>query len=472
MAASLVFLLAGLQGLTPETYWWHVAVGEFTAHWQAIPDEQLFNMTVDSDRLWVHTSWLGAVILAILHEIAGAELNLLVRNLAIAFTTGIVLYAIARRCASLQAVALSSGIVATVFVFFAGVEPHTLTMPAVAFAVVGAFVLFDHPDRFWWALPLPLTALVVINLDYATAVSLVGFGLVVGLEMMRRSTDARNRTRIYISAAIAASTLVGLAGFAYGPGYWATAFSDAFGSPFSTSSLPVALLLAAAMPCLVRHPHRFASTAALSITAAVAVAAPSTVALFAIVVCLVVAPVWDKLHADRQPYRLSKPHLAAGLIVAVVAIALQPGTASRTPVLTTLDSDLRTSPPLAGIIDTDRPVRCAEQLRTTGRPVRVFHRPDDAGFLLYHLLDREHPHALLFDDPRRLTSEEYHRAADRLRDDPGDLDLLDGLHIDAVVVPHRKYPELVDRLQDDPHWYDLRPQDDGPYTCYLDISPP
>ena len=46
IAAGCALFLAGLQGLRPEDYWWHVATGEFAALWGAVPDEQIFKNMV------------------------------------------------------------------------------------------------------------------------------------------------------------------------------------------------------------------------------------------------------------------------------------------------------------------------------------------------------------------------------------------------------------------------------------------
>ncbi len=470
IAAAGALLLAGLQGLRPEAYWWHVAVGKFTAHWSAVPDEQIFNYTVAPEQLWVHTEWLGTLILARLHELAGAELSLLVRNALLASTVAIVTWAVSRRHESLPAIAVPGAIATGLFVFFAGVEPAVLALPLAAFAVVCSFRLLDNPHQFWWALPLPLVILAVINLHFPTAIALIAVGLVICAEMVRRRRNSDHKSRTTAAAVIAASSLVCIFGFAYGPSYWSTAFYFAFHSPISPTSLVVLAIAAVATGCLPRHPNRTAVATILAATAIPALFAPTTIPLFGVAAALAIAPFFDAVDEDTSPFRPRKRHLAIAVVLLAAGVALQPGTITRAPVTTALNSELRIDPPLAGVMSADRPLRCAEELRRTGRFPRVFHEGADAGFLLYHLLDPETPHIPLFDDPRSLTTAEDLQRARNLLVYADDLTLLEDHSVDAVVIPREKYPALVEALKLHPDWYDLRPHDNGPYTCYLNTT--
>ncbi len=419
VAAAITMAVLGLQALGSPLYWWHVAVGEMIATWQRIPDQQLFLYTVPYDEPAVHTSWLGSVILANLHDLAGPELNLLLRNVLCALSVALVTFFVARRTDRLLPTVAPLIIFGGACFFFAHTGPAVLALPLATIALIAVFALLERPQRVWLAAVAPLMALLIINVDMSTALVVIVASLAASFHLTRLAISDDDGRRLFVAAGLSAAALPALFGFAYGPTFWGLAISSIELTALAPPSAALIALIAASL--LTQKGRKIPGTAILVLTL---------------------------------------------LATSIAAILVQPGVPTRTPIVTSLHSDLRTQAPLAGVMSADLPLRCAEHLRRTGREVRLFHDPEHAGFLLYHLVDPSRPHAPLFDDHRGLVDEDTLEMAELIRTEPVARGFFTQFDVNAAVFDRHAYPTLTEELTTAPEWHDLAEGIDH-FACFV-----
>ncbi len=479
LMAATALLIAGLQPLRSDLYWWHTAVGEFISTWQAIPDQQLFLFTVDPEAPWVYGSWLGAVALSVFDEFGGAELSLLVRNLAVAFCVAAITYSLARRTGKLAPTLIAAALATTGFVWFLPTEPQALAAPVAVIAVLAAWRLIRQADRLWIALVLPLGVLAVVNLDVSVAIGLTAVGIVTAAELIRVSRGNDEGGKLIAAAfACAAAVPATIFGFAYALAYWPQTLQSLFSPPaLAVDSALVAIITAALVGWLWRaglrqdQPPRLITTILLAVTAAMALFAPTTTAVFLTVATLLFADLLTNRLSNARGFPSGWRLLAALIVVTAAAVVVQPGVDTRAPILNTIHSDLRDTPPHTGTISEALPLRCAEELRAARGEPRVFHHPDHAGFLLAQLLDAEQPRAMLFDDHRHLVDQDLRQRAELVRSDAVARGIFQSEGIDAAVLDRQLYPEAVQELDDAPEWHDLREERNERFGCFVLVDP-
>lgn len=479
VAAGITLLLFGLQPPGSPRYWWYAAVGEFISTWQAIPDEQLFLHLVDHDTPWIYRSWLGAVTFGVFDQVGGIGLAMLVRNLAAALAVGLFGWVLARGFDEMVSVGVSSVVLAVALAATVPVEPWSLTVPLTVLATLAAYATCERPERWWRAAALPLVVLAIVNVDAAAALAVALLGAAVAAVLVTRLRADDTRPTSIAAAVVAAAALPALLGFAYGPGHWADAPAALFDLPdrlWSARLLVPTLGAAIALGALTRLGDRVVvmsrtAVAALVVaTAALAVVSPPALPIFATVATLVVAATLDETaDGPATPSGWVLAAILAGVVA--LGVVLQPGVDTRTPIVDAIYDDVRTDPPHPGLMAERTPLRCAEELRDARGDLRLFHHPDDAGLLLYHLLDTELPRAMLFDDHRNLLDDQIRQHAAIIADDGGARGRFNQHDINAAILDRDDYTEAVDELQEAPGWYDLRPGDDQPYGCFIDVEP-
>jgi len=67
--------------LPPYDYWWHLRVGEAIVTGQGIPTTNQYSWTVASNQPFYYAAWLSEVLLYLLHQAGGLELNIFLRTL-------------------------------------------------------------------------------------------------------------------------------------------------------------------------------------------------------------------------------------------------------------------------------------------------------------------------------------------------------------------------------------------------------
>lgn len=483
-AAAAALIAAGLRPLLEDTYWWHVAVGEFITTWQRIPEQQLFLFTVE-EIPWVYDSWLGSVVLSELHRMGGAGLSMLATNLSVAVGVGIAVFSVARHTTR-RASLITAAVVAALLGAFVATEPYALAVPLAAAAVAAVFTVWRRPDAWWAAAVIPLSVLVAINIDFATALAIAYVGLIACVEIGFRTSQSERRMPVVVTAALSAAGIPALFGFAYGPTHWPVALDAMFSGVVAPVPLAVAVFAAALVAAVAvarADENRLCATQATLLavvisTAVLVLVAPSTLGVFAVAAALAIAAGFDAMtrqgdSADGEPVPAQLHRWRAVLALVVLtglAVLLQPGVATRAPLMNAIYDDVRTTAPLAGSMPDDLPLRCAEELHQSGRLVRLFHDPDHAGFLLYHLLDPERPHVFLFDDHRDLVDDQTAMRAEVLQSEPAARGLFVDFGINAAVIDRNEYAEVADELDEAPDWYDLRENRDEQFGCFVTVA--
>ncbi len=417
---ALALALSAFRGLRRDTYWFDVTVGDVIRAYEAIPAEQLFLFRLPADFPVVYPDWLSAVLFSHLHHLGGAGLSLWIVNLSLALAFALVsLPALRRGHSLLQTIALALT-AAGAAAWLTDVQATALLALPAALLLLALHRLIDHPHRWWLALAAPLSVAALVNLDADLALLLTLISLA--------ACASQGATKAWISALILASAPLGLLAFAYGPSALPQAWS---GPAITTATL---LVFALALPLIL--PRLLERRIAPPMT---------TVPWFG----------W----------------LAILVLLGVLAALVQPGTDTRHHIVPHVVDDLRYEPPLKSLASPELPFRCAEELRRTGRTLRIYHRPDHAGFLLYHTFRTHRPQAPLIDDHRRLQPEDIDPFHDLLVDQAGGRGLFAAQDINAALLDPRLHGPLIDELDDAPDWYDLRPQDDDGLRCFIAVDP-
>ena len=415
-----ILVALGLQPLTWPRYWWHITIGAFISTWETIPDGQLFLFSLPTESPWIYPTWAGDLLLSLAHSLAGADFSLLLRNL-IAFGSALLfLFPLVRRGTPAPLLALIAALLTIGLFLFLPLEPLFLTLPFLALITLSLRSLLLRPSAFWLALPLPIAIALVANLHLGAALLLSLSSWILLLSLFR-GPEAPWSTLFLLAIAP-----LGLFSFVYGPAALPAAALDAlreFRLWAIFALFPAALLLEKllASPPSLHPPERF-------------------------------------------PLFLFLPAL---LVLGAIAIVVQPGIPLRQNIMHQLYSDLRQTPPLAGSLPTEIPLRCAEELRRTGRTLRLYTDPVYSSFLLHHLYDPRQIEPLLFHDHRPLLPADRRDLPELLKTEPIARGIFAAERINAVVVPRQHYPALIDDLRLDRRWTDLNEHLDTPYTCFL-----
>ncbi len=418
--AAIALFVTGFRGLRRDTYWFDVTLGDVIRAYQAIPAEQLFQFRIPADTPVVYADWLSTVLFSHLHQWGGAGLSMLAVNLSIALAIALLCLPALRRGHAFIHLALLATATAIAAVALTDLQSLSLLALPLALVLLLLHHLHHHPHRWWLALLLPLAIAGLVNLDAHLALILTLICLI--------ACGSQGATRAFKTALICGFTPLGLLAFAYGP----MALFDAW----SLAALIAPLVLSLTFVAILIIPHL--------------------------------------LERRLQPsHSTARWFVWLPILIALTTLAalVQPGTDTRPMVVPHVVDDLRTQPPLEGLASPDLPFRCAEDLRGTGRTLRIYHRPDHAGLLLYHIFRPHRPQAPLIDDHRSLQPDEAREFHELLVDQHGGRGLFAAHDINAALLDPHLHGPLIDELEDAPDWYDLRPQDEG-LRCFIAIDPP
>lgn len=414
--ASFALFFRSFALLEPLSYWWHLAVGDVIHTWQRIPDKQLFLFTVDAEQPWFYTSWFGEFLLALLHGIGGGGLVLLVHNLVVALSLSIIAYALARQVASLTAIFFAGLVSALALSVYIGVAPWSFAMPFMALATVCSIAILRRPRAFL-ALLLPLITALLTNLDLTSAVLIALLAISISIALFQKKRP--------LPASILLTSPLALLTFAYGP---AALFSALAHLELAPATAPVIFFLT-----------------------------------FILANRLETLPQFSQIKIPAGLFT------TATILVLIGGIALQPGVPTRDPILTKLRPDARQRPPLQAVMRQELPLRCAEALRDSGKELRLFAEQKYAGFLLFHIQDPAKPAPLLFEDHRRLLSEQQVELRSLIATEPIARGVFQQEGINAAVVSADTYPALVTDLNQAHNWQDLQEDPDTKIRCFLKI---
>jgi hypothetical protein len=176
----VILSIAFLLPVEPNDYWWYVRIGQDTLQAGAIPSVDTLSYTQFGQPVIYH-SWLSAVLFAIINNLGGISLTVLVRGLALALGYGIIHAAARQAGAGIKSSVLISFVAVLATSNNWSVRPQMLTYALFAAAV---FILLRwtrrERTRLVWL--LPLISLVWVNLhgSFVMLFLLTGTTLVFG----------------------------------------------------------------------------------------------------------------------------------------------------------------------------------------------------------------------------------------------------------------------------------------------------
>lgn len=176
----VILSIAFLLPVEPNDYWWYVRIGQDTLQTGAIPTVDTLSYTQSGQPVIYH-SWLSAVLFAIIHNLGGISLTVLVRGLAIALGY-VTIHAAARQAgAGIKTSSLISLLAVLATSNNWSVRPQMFTYALFA-AVVFILLEWTRSQRTRLVWLLPLISLVWVNLhgSFVMLFLLGGSALVFG----------------------------------------------------------------------------------------------------------------------------------------------------------------------------------------------------------------------------------------------------------------------------------------------------
>jgi len=188
IALLLIALRPLIVTISPEDFWWHMAMGRYIVQTGQVPVVDIFSFTQAGKPYFVQ-NWLAEAALFAQHQLGGIELILLVQALVITFTYGLLLWLAIRRSGQirLSVALLMLGVVPAVFDNWM-VRPQSYVLPIfAAFLLILTNYRLGHGPRCrpcLWLLP-PLMVLWV-NMHGSFVLGLVLIALTFIGECIRR----------------------------------------------------------------------------------------------------------------------------------------------------------------------------------------------------------------------------------------------------------------------------------------------
>jgi hypothetical protein len=332
--STAVGLLMSSFPLRSDTYWWDVALGHLLARFHAIPIHDPFSYVSSAHEVFVQP-WIGLYWLFSLHEMTGLAGTLLLRNLAVVVSFGVLAlisyYRNGRNAVASMTFCTLLGLVVSIGVAQLGVM--VFTWPLVAGCLALGFAIRAGRLPPWTALAFAALAAFWVNLAPRFVVAaLIPATFAVVL-----------RRNVKVAAWFAASALLAV---------------------LATFAHPAGLEVWRHMP---------------------------TVGINDVGLVLLAAATLDLRElpfvASRQPVAAS-PWRVGALVLALttLTVALQPWSSWHGRALATLRGEtVRTEPPFTGWMASDVPVEAVEVLRSWGSQPRVFVSYEHAGYVAFEL---------------------------------------------------------------------------------------
>lgn len=417
LLSTIPVIILALQPLRWPEYWWHLQIGEFIATWRRIPDGQLFLFTLPVEETFHYSSWLGDLLLFYSHYYGGAEFSLLLRNLA-------------------------AGLAVFVFSFPAlrwGTRPGALFLVA-----------------------LVLTPLLALLVPLTGAIFAIPLLAIVGVLLGRLSGLQGEKKKVWVLGLLTVVTLAGLVQVHFTMALFAILVATGVGI---WRKCPPLLLSPLMVLTLIYGPSALFSTFSDGFSAGAVIIG---LGLPLVGLGLLYLPAWSYRPVGFKSKRTLLVTLGIlGLLG--IAIPLQPGVPTRGAVMKTLHDDLRPLPPMEATLPAGMPLGCVEELRRTGRSLRVYTDEPHHSFVLFHLYNPEGLAPLLFHDHRHLLPAHLEALPELLKTEPIARGIFAAQKVNAVIVSRQTHPALVADLDVDPAWVDLDEHLARPHTCYLHV---
>ncbi len=472
MPLFVVAIRTLLQPVSPEDYWWSLAMGELIVQgdW---PDRAAFLYTMPADTPFYSQAWLSQWSMATLAGVSHLANYLTHLALLLGTWTLLVLAALRRGAAPLVV-----GIGAALAHYMAAggltVRTQMFAYPIFAGFVVLLLEQTNEPKTWRWVAMFALAVLWAnVHGTFVMAPLLVGAaGAGVAIERWRRGENQQT-TLVWGAAlvAMAVATCVSPGGFdnlAYLSGYFEATKGAAFVSEwqppplFAPQGLVFWVALAATLAWLFRHRDlRWAELGIFALMTVITVGSVRAILWWGIVWVLLFAPAVSRTFADRltrdEPSTMTGA-LNAALLGAMVAatIAALPGM----PLFDRVDTRpmwgearLNTDDPELRIFSARNPVPLVRDLLDDD-PGPIFHHQHLAGLIEWELLRRHRPDELprlVFIDQRlELFSVddwlEYYRVS---KADEGWRDILDRYDVDTLILHPDEQRPLIEALRHD-----------------------
>ncbi|MFW5967865.1 MAG: hypothetical protein ACOCV2_10120, partial [Persicimonas sp.] len=389
-----------------------------------------FLYTIDADAPSFIQPWLGQWWTYELHEIGSVAGPLVARNVIVGLVVVGLTIAAARRARSLRR-GVVVGLAAFVIMLPAvDAGPQMFAWPLfAALLAIGDRVRRGESSR-WWLVAFPVVAAFWANLApgfLLVALLCAVFAALSGVAQVRGSRDTGIANLAAWIGALVASLVAPLLN---------PRGAELYGHVIERiSTIEVALLYGA----LGMDPMGLLVWAGIALPF---VAAP-----------LLARSVEDESTAPTASvYRLVGYALLLLLFIAG-AWLVQPGTVIHRGVTASFDAlDVRTEPPLAGMVPADTPVAQAESLRQYKSGLRVFHDHRYAGFLLYNA-SRTEPRQMVFVDHRpELPPEDVWELYKAVNETSAWRGVFEQYDVEAAVLHRGHQRRLIGRMKDFDEW--------------------
>jgi len=181
--AGFLFYVS-LVPLPPNDFWWHLRIGEYIAHNQAVPTTNLFAWTIPADQPFFYAAWLGELLMYTAYQVGGVNLLTFIRTLLAGITFWIAGAEARRRSGSWRIAALALALAALMSLTVPLVRTQMWAwLPFVLFsALLARFTSGQLSPR--WLLILPPLMAFWVNVHGSFILGLVLIGAYFAGEML------------------------------------------------------------------------------------------------------------------------------------------------------------------------------------------------------------------------------------------------------------------------------------------------
>ncbi len=173
--AGFLFYVS-LVPLPPNDFWWHLRVGEYIAHNQAVPTTNLYAWTIPADQPFFYAAWLGELLMYAAYQVGGVNLLTFIRTLLAGITFWAVGAEAQRRSGSWRIAALALALAALMSITVPLVRTQMWAwLPFVLFSTILARCTSGQLAPRWLLL-LPLLMAFWVNVHGTFILGLVLIG--------------------------------------------------------------------------------------------------------------------------------------------------------------------------------------------------------------------------------------------------------------------------------------------------------
>lgn len=182
LAGALFF--TSLIPLAPNDYWWHLKIGEWIYTHRSIPTTNMFAWTLSPDAPYYYGTWLGELLLYLVHRAGGIQAALFTRTLLFGVTLWLVGVEVKRRSTSWRITAFVIALLVLMAVNNTHIRPQIWSwLPFVIFlSLLDRFK--DHLISKKWLLTLPFIMIFWVNSHGAFILGLILIGIYLVGELL------------------------------------------------------------------------------------------------------------------------------------------------------------------------------------------------------------------------------------------------------------------------------------------------